>query len=148
MWSASHPRFAGMWMASERSKIKVDLDIPDEFRRLSDETEIAIFRMIQECLTNIHRHSGGTTAAIRVHEQDQCVLVEVHDKGKGIPLEKQLQLSSSGRTGVGFRGMRERLRQLGGNLEIRSDGGGTVVIATLPLVESKAARSASEEIVS
>jgi len=148
MWSASHPRFAGMWMASERSKIKVDLDIPDEFRRLSDETEIAIFRMIQECLTNIHRHSGGTTAAIRMHEQDQCVPVEVHDKGKGIPLEKQLQRSSSGRTRVGFRGMRERLRQLGGNLEIRSDGGGTVVIATLPLVESKAARSASEEIVS
>jgi signal transduction histidine kinase len=133
---------------SERSKIKVDLDIPDEFRRLSDEMEIAIFRMIQECLTNIHRHSGGTTAAIRVHEQDQRVLVEVQDKGKGIPLGKQLELSSSGRTGVGFRGMRERLRQLGGNLEIRSDGGGTVVIATLPLVESKAARSASEEIIS
>jgi len=83
-----------------------------------------------------------------VHEQDQRVLVEVHDKGNGIPLEKQLELSSSGRTGVGFRGMRERLRQLGGNLEIRSDGGGTVVIATLPLVESKAARRASEEIIS
>jgi signal transduction histidine kinase len=133
---------------SERSKIKVDLDIPDEFRRLSDEMEIAIFRMIQECLTNIHRHSGGAAAAIRVHEEDRRVLVEVQDTGKGIPLEKQLELSSSGRTGVGFRGMRERLRQLGGTLEIRSDGRGTVVIATLPLVESKAARSASEELAS
>jgi signal transduction histidine kinase len=133
---------------SERSKIKVDLDIPDEFRRLSDEMEIAIFRMVQECLTNIHRHSGGTTAAIRVHEQDQHVLVEVQDEGKGIPLEKQLELSSSGRTGVGFRGMRERFRQLGGNLEIRSDAGGTLVIATLPLVGSKTARRASEEIIS
>ena len=131
---------------SERSKIKVDLDIPDEFRRLSDEMEIAIFRMIQECLTNIHRHSGGAAAAIRVHEEDRRVRVEVQDTGKGIPLEKQLELSSSGRIGVGFRGMRERLRQLGGTLEIQSDGGGTVVIATLPLVESKAARSASEEI--
>ena len=133
---------------SERSKIKVDLDIPDEFRRLSDEMEIAIFRMIQECLTNIHRHSGGTTAAIRVHEQDHRVLVEVQDEGKGIPLEKQLELSSSGRTGVGFRGMRERLRQLGGNLEIRSDGGGTLVMAALPLVESKTAKSESKEIIS
>ena len=131
---------------SERSKIKVDLDIPDEFRRLSDEMEIAIFRMIQECLTNIHRHSGGAAAAIRVHEEDRRVRVEVQDTGKGIPFEKQLELSSSGRTGVGFRGMRERLRQLGGTLEIQSDGGGAVVIATLPLVESKTARSASEEI--
>jgi signal transduction histidine kinase len=120
---------------SERSKIKVDVDI-------------AIFRMIQECLTNIHRHSGGAAAAIRVHEEDRRVLVEVQDTGKGIPLEKQLELSSSGRIGVGFRGMRERLRQLGGTLEIRSDGGGTVVIATLPIVESKAARGASEQIAS
>jgi signal transduction histidine kinase len=133
---------------SERSKIKVDLDIPDEVRRLSDEMEIAIFRMIQECLTNIHRHSGGASAKIRVHAENQRLLVEVRDTGKGIPLEKQLELSSSGRIGVGFRGMRERLRQLGGTLEIQSDGGGTVVIAALPLVDSKAARSASDEIAS
>src|SRR5580704_11460500 len=121
---------------SERSKIKVDLDIPREFGRLSDEMEIAIFRMVQECLTNIHRHSGGTSAAIRVHEEDHHLLVEVQDKGKGIPPEKQLELSSSGRTGVGFRGMRERLRQLGGALEIQSNGAGTKVTATLPLREA------------
>jgi signal transduction histidine kinase len=118
---------------SERSKIRVDVEIPEEFGRLSDEMEIAIFRMVQECLTNIHRHSGGTSAAIRVYEENHRVLIEVQDQGKGIPLEKQLELSSSGRTGVGFRGMRERLRQLGGTLEIRSDGAGTVVSATLPL---------------
>jgi signal transduction histidine kinase len=147
--TVSHLRFAGTWTASQNAvKIKVDLDIPDEFRRLSDEMEIAIFRMIQECLTNIHRHSGGTTAAIRAHEQDLRVLIEVQDNGKGIPLERQLELSSSGRAGVGFRGMRERLRQLGGNLEIRSNGEGTLVIATLPLLESKDARTASEEIAS
>jgi len=133
---------------SERSKIKVDLDIPDEVRRLSDEMEIAIFRMIQECLTNIHRHSGGATAKIRVHAENQRLLVEVRDTGKGMPLEKQLELSSSGRIGVGFRGMRERLRQLGGTLELQSDGGGTVVVAVLPLVESKSARTTSEEIAS
>ena len=133
---------------SERSKIKVDLDIPDEVRRLSDEMEIAIFRMIQECLTNIHRHSGGASAKIRVHAENQRLLVEVRDTGKGMPLEKQLELSSSGRIGVGFRGMRERLRQLGGTLEVQSDGGGTVVVAVLPLVESKSARTTSEEIAS
>jgi len=129
---------------SERSKIKVELGIPEEFGRLSDEMEIAIFRMVQECLTNIHRHSGGTFAAIRVQEEDHQVLVEVQDQGKGIPLEKQLELNSSGRTGVGFRGMRERLRQLGGTLEIRSDRSGTTVTAALPLREPAAEGAASE----
>jgi signal transduction histidine kinase len=122
---------------SERSKISVDLEIPEEFGRLSDEMEIAVFRMVQECLTNIHRHSGGASAAIRLHEEDHRVLVEVKDQGKGISLEKQLELSSSGRTGVGFRGMRERIRQLGGTLEIRSDNAGTAVKATLPLRDSE-----------
>jgi two-component system, NarL family, sensor kinase len=121
---------------SERSKIKVDLDIPNEFGRLSDEMEIAIFRMVQECLTNIHRHSGGAYAAIRMHEEDHRVFIEIQDQGKGIPLEKRLELSSSSRTGVGFRGMRERLRQLGGSLEIRSDNLGTAVSATLPLPDT------------
>jgi two-component system NarL family sensor kinase len=127
---------------SERSNIKVALDIPEEFGRLSDEMEIAIFRMVQECLTNIHRHSGGTSAVIRVHEEDHRIVVEVQDEGKGIPPEKRLELSSSGRTGVGFRGMRERLRQLGGTLEIRSNGG-TTVTAMLPLPE-RATTGASE----
>ncbi|MGD0267739.1 MAG: sensor histidine kinase, partial [Candidatus Sulfotelmatobacter sp.] len=123
---------------SERSKIKVDVDIPEEFGRLSDEMEIAIFRMVQECLTNIHRHSGGAAATIRVREEDHRLRVEIQDQGKGIPQEKQVELSSSARTGVGFRGMRERLRQLGGILEIQSDGTGTAVIATLPLQPSVA----------
>jgi signal transduction histidine kinase len=118
---------------SERSQITVSLDIPEEFGRLSDEMEIAIFRMVQECLTNIHRHSGATSATIRMHEEDQLVFIEVRDQGKGISREKQSDLSSARRTGVGFRGMRERLRQLGGSLEIRSDGAGTVVTATMPL---------------
>jgi len=130
---------------SERSNIKVKLDIPEEFGRLSDEMEIAIFRMVQECLTNIHRHSGGSSATIRVHEEDHRVLVEVQDEGKGIPPEKQLELSSSSRTGVGFRGMRERLRQLGGTLEIRSNGG-TTVTATLPLREPKTAQGSASEV--
>jgi signal transduction histidine kinase len=122
---------------SERSKIKVELEIPSKLSRMSDEMEIAVFRMVQECLTNIHRHSGSKTAIIRVHErkheEDHKILIEVQDHGKGISRERQLELSSFSRTGVGFRGMRERLRQLGGALEIQSIGLGTTIRATLPL---------------
>ena len=116
---------------SERSKIKVDMEIPGEFRRLPDQMEITIFRLVQECLTNIHRHSGSDSAKIAIREEDDSVIIEVKDAGKGISLEKQLELSS-GRTGVGFRGMRERLRQFGGDLDIQSDNSGTFVKAKLP----------------
>ena len=118
---------------SERSQIKVKLEIPEAFRRLSGEMEIAIFRMVQECLTNIHRHSGSDTARIVIRQEEHRIVVRVEDAGKGIPLEKQLEITSSGRTGIGVGGMRERLRQLGGDLDIRSDSAGTVVAATLPL---------------
>jgi signal transduction histidine kinase len=131
---------------SERSQIKVDLRISEPFRRLSDEMEIAIFRMVQECLTNIHRHSGGNSAAICMREENHRIVVEVQDVGKGIPLEKQLELTSSGRIGVGFRGMRERVRQLGGTLEIRSDNAGTAVTATLPLAEPTSANVEKSEV--
>ena len=129
---------------SERSKIKVDLEIPVQFGRLSDELEIAIFRMVQECLTNIHRHSGGSSAMIRVLAADHEIRVEVQDQGKGMSLEKQMELNSSGQSGVGFRGMRERMRQLGGSLEIRSDATGTAVRATLPLGISAAGGAKSK----
>jgi signal transduction histidine kinase len=118
---------------AERSKIKVDLEIPSDFGRLPKDMELAIFRIIQECLTNIHRHSGSVTAAIRIHQQGPRLLVQVQDHGKGIANEKQRELTLSGRTGVGFGGMRERLRQLGGTLEIQSQGNGTVVSAILPV---------------
>jgi two-component system NarL family sensor kinase len=132
---------------SERSKIQVDLQIPNEFRRMSDELEIAIFRMVQECLTNIHRHSGGASAVIRAHEENDQVFIEVEDTGKGISIEKQIELSSAGRTGVGFRGMRERLRQLGGTLEVRSGGAGTVVTARVPSRQTTTPEKAETEFV-
>src|SRR6202790_4468858 len=93
---------------SERSHIKVGMDIPSELRRLPEEMEITIFRLVQECLTNIHRHSGSNTATIAIRQDDHSVVVEIKDAGKGIPLDKQLELSS-GRSGVGFGSMRERL---------------------------------------
>ena len=118
---------------SERSKIKVDVNLPSDFDRLPSETELAVFRIVQECLTNIHRHSGSPTAAIHIQQEDGRLLIEVRDNGKGIPLEKQLELTSSSHGGVGLRGMRERLRQLGGVLELQSDGTGTIVRAALKL---------------
>jgi PAS domain S-box-containing protein len=116
---------------SERSKIKVDLEIPADFGRLPSEIEIAVFRVVQECLTNIHRHSGSPTAAIRIQQEGDQLIIEVRDSGKGITAEKQRELTTSTRGGVGFSGMRERLRLLGGKLEIQSGDAGTVVSATL-----------------
>jgi len=118
---------------AQRSKIHVDLDLPDDFGRLSRELETAIFRVVQECLTNVHRHSGSPIAKIRFRRHDDEVSVEVEDRGKGIAPEKQDEMASHGMPGVGIRGMRERLRQLGGILEMNSNGSGTVVIARLPL---------------
>jgi PAS domain S-box-containing protein len=116
---------------SERSKIKVELDIPPDFGRLPDEVEIAIFRIVQECLTNIHRHSGSDSATIALAKENDSLTVQVKDNGKGIPKEKRRDLLESGRAGIGFGGMRERLRQLHGSLDIQSEGRGTTVIAKL-----------------
>jgi len=118
---------------SKRSKISVRLEIAGDFGRLSNDMEIAIFRMVQECLTNVHRHSNSNTGEVRLERAAERVSVEVRDAGKGIPLEKQKTLRSSQQGGVGFRGMRERIQQLGGRLEIYSDERGTIVKAAMPV---------------
>jgi PAS domain S-box-containing protein len=121
---------------AQRSRIEVHLEIPPDLRRLTHDTEITIFRVVQECLTNIHRHSGSDTARIRLQTQDNLLTLEVKDHGKGMPEEKVRSFARSRGVGVGFSGMRERLRQLGGTLEIRSDQDGTVVKAVLPIDDS------------
>jgi signal transduction histidine kinase len=118
---------------AQRSGINVDLHLPEDFGRLPGEMETAIFRVIQESLTNIHRHSGSPVARIQLRQVGDQVAVEVSDKGKGIPRDKLEEMSSTGTPGVGIRGMRERLRQLGGALEIESAKAGTVVSVILPL---------------
>jgi signal transduction histidine kinase len=125
-----------------RSKIEVDLDLPDNFGRLPRESETAIFRVVQECLTNIHRHSGSFVAKIRVRQRDSDVLVDIEDKGKGIPPEKIQEMASAGAPGVGIRGMRERLRQLGGTLDVHSSGNGTVIHVCLPIADVPSANNA------
>ena len=121
---------------AQRSKIAVDLDCPDDFGRVPREMETAVFRLVQECLTNIHRHSGSSTAKIRLHRSKHELVIEVEDRGKGIPAEKLGRMTSVGAPGVGITGMKERVRQLGGTLEINSDGTGTRVVACLPLSET------------
>src|SRR6266566_5676087 len=118
----------------ERSKIKVALEIPRNFERLPQELETAIFRVVQECLTNIHRHSGSQVAKISITRRNGQVRVEVADRGRGIPPKKQKAMDSGGTSGVGIRGMRERLRQLGGTLDINSGSRGTVIVARIPVV--------------
>ena len=116
---------------TERSKIKVELELPEDLGRLPQDLETSIFRVVQECLTNIHRHSESAVARVRITRSDAQISVEVEDEGKGIPAEKRAAMDSGGSPGVGIRGMRERLRQLGGTLEVNSNGEGTVVVARL-----------------
>ena len=125
---------------AERSRIEVDLELPGDVGRLSRDLETAIFRVVQECLTNIHRHSGSASAKIRIRCSAGGISVEVEDRGRGMPPEKRHELASTGTPGVGIRGMQERVRQLGGSLEIHSDGvgKGTLVVVRLPLVAAAA----------
>lgn len=119
---------------SERSGIEVTLDCPPSVGRFSPELETAIFRIVQECLGNIHRHAQSATAAISLETSNGQVRLVVSDHGRGISPDKQQHLSSGMRTGVGVRGMQERVAQLAGQLKIESDGSGTTVTATLPYV--------------
>ena len=117
---------------AERSELKIDLKIPENFGRLSSELELVIFRLVQECLTNIHRHSGSKTALIRVGREADKIYLEVQDHGKGMSQKQLAEVQSQG-VGVGIRGMRERLRQFHGVLTIESDALGTKIVATLPV---------------
>ncbi|HTE89462.1 MAG TPA: PAS domain S-box protein [Terriglobales bacterium] len=117
---------------AERSSLAIDLKIPDNLGRLPSEMELLLFRLVQECLTNIHRHSGSKTARIRIEREGNNIHLEVEDKGRGMSPERLAEIQSQG-TGVGIRGMRERVRHFRGDLVIESNGSGTKVYATLPL---------------
>ncbi|HXM95930.1 MAG TPA: PAS domain S-box protein [Candidatus Dormibacteraeota bacterium] len=128
---------------AERSKIPVTLEIPPKFGRMPRDHEMALFRIIQECLTNIHRHSRSQTALVRLTIPDNQIRLEVKDEGKGISSDIQSTMLAGHFPGVGLRGMRERVKQLGGRLDIQSNASGTAVIAVLP-VETKQTRGGNE----
>jgi len=119
---------------AERSKIDVAVDLAPEIGRLSPTAEISIFRVVQECLSNVYRHSESKTAFIKMWPVDhQTLNLVVRDEGRGMPLHHPLFQNNGTKQGVGLSGMRERLRELGGTLEIRSDQKGTTVTAAVPL---------------
>jgi PAS domain S-box-containing protein len=120
---------------AERSSLQIDLKVPENFGRLPAEMELLIFRLVQESLTNIHRHSGSKTAQIRLEREERKVYVEVEDQGNGMSPERLAEIQSQG-TGVGIRGMRERVRHFLGDLVIESNDSGTKIYATLPLKTS------------
>jgi PAS domain S-box-containing protein len=129
---------------SERSGLDIAFSISEEFGRLPRDMELVVFRLVQEGLTNIHRHSGSKRAIIRIVRDSDRVLIEVRDQGKGIPKEKLAQIQY-GRTGVGIRGMRERLRQFQGEMILDSTGSGTTVVVTIPVSREIASSKANEE---
>jgi signal transduction histidine kinase len=121
----------------ERSGLDVGFEMPQEFGRLPRDMELVIFRLVQECLTNIHRHSGSKTASIRMARESEQITFEIRDQGKGMSAERLAEVQA-GRTGVGIRGMRERLLQFEGTINIESDNSGTRVFATIPLPKAAA----------
>jgi len=121
----------------KRTKIRINLEMAENPSRLPCELEIALFRIVQECLTNIHRHSESSTAEIRLFQNDQRVVLEVRDRGKGILSGSLVQANAAGSTlGVGIRGMRERVRQLGGQIEFTPADPGTLVRTVIPLTRT------------
>jgi PAS domain S-box-containing protein len=115
----------------ERSRLDIRLSIAPDLGRLLPELELVIFRLVQECLTNVHRHSGSQSAEIQVARRADSVWVEVRDQGHGVSPEKLAEIQAQA-GGVGIRGMRERVRQFGGELAIDSNDSGTTIRVMLP----------------
>jgi signal transduction histidine kinase len=120
---------------SKRSNIQTTFDAEADFGRLPPEIELALFRILQEGLTNVHRHSGSPTANVRLFRSEDMAILEVKDSGKGIPTQLLQQTGGdwTGSPGVGLRGMNERVMQLGGRFEVVSAGDGTVIRAVVPM---------------
>jgi two-component system NarL family sensor kinase len=119
---------------SKRSGLQVILELPEQLVRLPNLIELSLFRILQECLINVHRHSGSMTAWIHLARRSGHVALEVRDRGRGIRSEKSSRgLQST--MGVGIPGMKERVRELGGKLDIISSESGTTVRALVPIVQ-------------
>src|SRR5579872_3198475 len=121
---------------SKRSGIKATLNVPSELGRLHKDVEITLFRALQEGLTNVHRHSGSSAVDVQLKLEAEHIQLEIKDNGRGIPADRLTSLlESAAEAGVGIAGMRERVSELGGSLEIRSGSLGTTVVVTVPLIE-------------
>jgi len=128
---------AARWYADEfakRSGIEVKLDLPDGIDRLPELTEMALFRILQESLTNVHRHSGSSSVEIGLSVTENQVVLRVRDFGRGMPAGLRQSSDKNGNhVGVGLSGMRERATDLGGSFDIESNSCGSAIIVALPL---------------
>jgi PAS domain S-box-containing protein len=128
--------FAVRWYAkgfADRSGIAVDLEVPPTFERLPQDVETTLFRVVQEALTNIHRHARSTTARISLRAERDGLTLEIADRGCGMSAEVLWSVTNGGGApGVGILGMRERLQQLGGTFRIESNSRGTTLRAIVP----------------
>jgi len=119
---------------SRRSGIKVNLNLPPTLGRMHRDVEVALFRAVQEGLTNVHRHSGCSVVDVSLSMNTQQLRLQIRDDGRGIPPKRLRSLiEGAAEAGVGLAGMRERIRELGGSLEIRSDRAGTTVVISIPV---------------
>jgi len=120
---------------SERSGLEIDLQASEKVGRLPGEIELALFRIVQECLTNIHRHSGSKTASIRLSLENSEITLQIQDAGRGMSATRLANVKEQ-RSGVGLTGIRERVRHLQGVMTISSDERGTKVVVTLHVPKS------------
>ena len=129
----------------KRSGIKTSFEISRNFERLPSEIELALFRVLQESLTNVHRHSSSATADISLFMVDGAAVLEVRDQGKGLKTQNFEKSGEDwvGALGVGLRGMTERIRQVGGSLDIVSAADGTTIAATVPIPEREESEAES-----
>jgi PAS domain S-box-containing protein len=119
---------------SKRSGIQANVDVPSQYERLPQETEIALFRVVQEALTNVHRHSGSEKVDISLRVAEMTVWLEVKDYGCGISEDRLARVrDENAQVGVGLAGMRERVHQLGGSMDLSSNAEGTHIVVTIPI---------------
>jgi len=126
---------------AKRSGIECRLDLPERLGRLPETIEVDLFRILQESLTNVHRHSGASSVEIQLKVGDNQVLLTVRDFGRGMPADLIPGFGANGRNvGVGLTGMRERINDLGGTFEVQSDTKGTAIVVAVPLADGSTAR--------
>ncbi len=128
----------------QRSGIRTQLELPDQIHRLPIQMETALFRILQEALTNVHRHSGSRAVQVKVAIEKDRVILTVRDFGMGVPREVLDRFWKTGNVGVGLAGIRERLKELNGALEIESNLDGTLLRATIPRGQTDRSSSADQ----
>ncbi len=131
---------AARWLAegfSKRSGIEVDLQLQEVTERLPREVELAMFRVLQESLTNVHRHAKAKHVDVVLTYTPEVARLAIHDDGRGLTRETLQNFRAGQAGGIGLAGMRERLFELGGTLEVESNLSGTTIQAVLPMVESE-----------